>query len=589
MSGDAWLTLVVLVATFAVLVLDRVPTAAGLGAAVFALLLLGVVDQDQALTGLSSSAPVTIAALYVLAGAATATGALTPVIDRLLEAGGRGERARLTGIATAAAGFSAVLPNTPLVALAAPRVVTWSRRTGRSPATYLMPLSFAAVLGGVITVIGTSTNLVVSDLLVAAGGEPLDVFEITGAGLPVAIVGVFVLVATAPRLLGRRRPVDELDERAQRYTMAMRVDADGPLVGQTIGDAALRDLAGVFLAGIERDGRIVTARPETRLGADDLCYFVGDVDNIVDVMEVRGLSSAERPHLDGALERPGSALYEVVVSERSELAGSTLRAIGFRARFDAAVLAIRRHDDEVPGKLGTVELRPGDVLLLLAGPEFGRRFRGHRDFSVVAPLSTAPPPRRSSAALVLAAIAAMVVLAVSGALSLLEASLLAAGAVVALRAISLTEARRAVNLNVVLTIAMAISLGTAVAVSGLAAEFASVLESIGDPFGQTGQIVAVLVATMLLTEVLSNNAAAAVMLPVATATALDAGLDPRSMAIVVLIGASCSFLSPLGYQTNLMVYGLGGYRFGDFTRVGAPLTLATVVVTPIVVPLFIGV
>ncbi|MEM9514636.1 MAG: SLC13 family permease [Actinomycetota bacterium] len=589
MSGDAWLTLVVLLATFVVLVLDRVPTAAGLGAAVFVLLLLGVVDQEQALTGLSSSAPVTIAALYVVAGAATATGALTPVIDRLLEAGGRGERARLTGIATAAAGFSAVLPNTPLVALAAPRVVTWSRRTGRSPSTYLMPLSFAAVLGGVITVIGTSTNLVVSDLLVAAGGEPLDVFEITGAGLPVAIVGVLVLVASAPRLLGRRRPVEELDERAQRYTMAMRVDGGGPLVGQTIGDAGLRDLAGVFLAGIERDGHVVTARPETRLGADDLCYFVGDVDNIVDLMEVRGLSSAERPHLDGALERPGSGLYEVVVSERSELAGSTLRSTGFRARFDAAVLAIRRHEDEVPGKLGTVELRPGDVLLLLAGPEFGRRFRGHRDFSVVAPLSTAPPARRSSAALVLVAIAAMVVLAVSGVLSLLEASLLAAGAVVALRAISLTEARRAVNLNVVLTIAMAISLGGAVAISGLAAEFASLLQSVGDPLGQTGQIVAVLVATMLLTEVLSNNAAAAVMLPVATATALDAGLDPRSMAIVVLIGASCSFLSPLGYQTNLMVYGLGGYRFGDFTRVGAPLTLATIVVTPIVVPLFIGV
>ncbi|MEM8618237.1 MAG: SLC13 family permease [Actinomycetota bacterium] len=588
MTGDEWLTLAVLVVTFLVLVLDRVPTAAGLGGAVFALMLLGVVDQEQALTGLSASAPVTIAALYVLAGAATATGAFSPVIDRLMDAGGRGDRARLAGIATAAAGFSAVLPNTPLVALAAPRIVTWSRRTGRSPAAYLMPLSFAAVLGGVITVIGTSTNLVVSDLLVAAGDDPLGVFEITGAGLPVAIVGIAVLVVTAPRLRAARRPVEELDERAQRYTMALRVDGDGSVVGQTVDEAGLRDLAGVFLAGIERDGRVVTARPETRLGAGDVCYFVGDVDDIVDLMEVRGLSSAEGPHLDGALERPGTGLFEVVVSERSELAGSTLRDVGFRARYDAAVLAIRRHDDDVPGKLGTVELRPGDVLLLLATADFGRRFRGHSDFSVVAPLSTAPPPRRGSAAVVLAAIVAMVVLAVSGALTLLEASLLAVGAVVALRAVSLTEARRAVNLNVVLTIAMAISLGTAVAASGLAGEFAALLSSIGDPFGQTGRIVAVLVATMVLTEVLSNNAAAAVMLPVATATALDAGYDPRAFAIVALIGASCSFLSPLGYQTNLMVYGLGGYRFGDFTRVGAPLTLATVVVTPIVVPLFIG-
>ena len=155
--------------------------------------------------------------------------------------------------------------------------------------------------------------------------------------------------------------------------------------------------------------------------------------------------------------------------------------------------------------------------------------------------------------------------------------------------ISATEARRAVNLNVVLTIAMSISLGTAVSVSGLAVEMARVLGKIGDPFGDVGRLVAVLAATMILTELLSNNAAAALMLPVATATALDAGLDPRSFAIVVLIGASCSFLSPIGYQTNLMVYGLGGYEFRYFTIVGAPLTLVTLIVTPIVVPLVLGI
>ena len=155
--------------------------------------------------------------------------------------------------------------------------------------------------------------------------------------------------------------------------------------------------------------------------------------------------------------------------------------------------------------------------------------------------------------------------------------------------ISATEARRAVNLNVVLTIAMSISLGTAVSVSGLAVEMARVVGKIGDPFGDVGRLVAVLAATMILTELLSNNAAAALMLPVATATALDAGLDPRSFAIVVLIGASCSFLSPIGYQTNLMVYGLGGYKFRDFTIVGAPLTLVTLIVSPIVVPLVLGI
>jgi di/tricarboxylate transporter len=596
MTTDAWITLVVLVATFAVLAFDRLPAAAAMAAAVGVLLLADVVDQSEALSGLSSTAPVTIAALYVLAGAATVTGALSPWIDRVLAgrnggAGDRSDRGRLGRLVFASGALSAVLPNTPLVALAAPRVVTWCRRAGVSASPYLMPMSYAAVFGGVVTVIGTSTNLVVSDLLVAQGEDPLGVFEITGVGLPVAAIGIAVLVLTAPRLLRNRDSTTARDPVAasQSYTIALAVEPAGPLVGRTVEDAGLRHLHGVFLAGVERAGAVVPARPGTVLGAGDVCYFAGNVTDVVDVLEVDGLVSAERPHLVGTGDRPDAGLFEAVISERSDLAGRTLRDAGFRARYDAAVLAIRRHDDDLPGKLGSVVLRPGDVLLVLATPEFERQWRGHGDFSVIASLDAPPPARRDRAGLVLAAIVAMVASVVLNLLDLMEASLLAAAALVVFRVISPSEARRAVNLNVVLTIAMSISLGTAVSVSGLAAEIATVLGSLGDPFGDTGRIVAVLLATMILTEVLSNNAAAALMLPVAIATALEAGLDPRSFAIVVLIGASCSFLSPIGYQTNLMVYGLGGYRFRDFTLVGAPLSLVTLVVTPIVVPLVLGV
>jgi di/tricarboxylate transporter len=452
-----------------------------------------------------------------------------------------------------------------------------------------MPLSYAAVFGGVVTVIGTSTNLVVSDLLVAQGDDPLGIFEITGVGLPVAAVGVAVLVLTAPRLLRHRHGAGvEVAAASQPYTIALRVDHDGPLVGQTIDEAGLRHLRGVFLAGVERGGAVIPARPGTMLGAGDVCYFAGDVVDVVDLLEIRGMSSAEDAHVVGAGDRPDAGLFEAVVSERSELAGSTLRDAGFRARYDAAVLAIRRHDDDLPGKLGTVVLRPGDVLLVLATPEFERQWRGHGDFSVIASLDAPPPVRRHRAGVVLLAIAGMIALSVTNVLDLMEASLLAAAILIATRVISATEARRAVNLNVVLTIAMSVSLGTAVSVSGLAAEMATVLGNVGDPFGDIGRLVAVLVATMLLTELLSNNAAAALMVPVATATAIEANLDPRSLAIVVLIGASCSFLSPIGYQTNLMVYGLGGYKFRDFTIVGAPLTLVTLIVTPIAVSLVLG-
>ena len=202
------------------------------------------------------------------------------------------ERSRLARLCVTATAMSAVLPNTPLVALTAPRVVTWCRRAGVSASTYLMPLSYAAVLGGVLTVIGTSTNLVVSDLLVAAGGEPLGVFEITSVGLPIAAVGVLVLIVTAPRLLGNRsgREEDRAPRREHTYTLAMRVEPGGEIAGRTVHDAGLRSLHGVFLAGVERAGGLVTARPETVLGPGDVCYFAGDVDDVVDLLETPGLA-----------------------------------------------------------------------------------------------------------------------------------------------------------------------------------------------------------------------------------------------------------------------------------------------------------
>lgn len=448
MTTDAWITLIVLVITFGVLATERLPAAAGMGAAVGVLLLTGVVDQAEALSGFSSSAPLTIAALYVLAGAATVTGALTPVIDGLMtgrskrsgDAKGVGtggaDRWRLTRLCVATTAMSSVLPNTPLVALAAPRVVTWCRRAGVSASTYLMPLSYAAVLGGVVTVIGTSTNLVVSDLLVAGGGEALGIFEITPAGLPLALAGVVVLVLSAPRLLGGRGgDTDPAPASQATFTLALRVLDAGPIAGRTVHDAGLRSLHGVFLAGVERSGQLVTARPETVLGPGDVCYFVGDVADVVDLLETPGLESAERAHVAGTGDRPDAGLYEVVVSERSELAGSTLRDVGFRARYDAAVLAIKRHDDDLPGKLGAVSLRPGDVLLVLATPEFERVWRGHSDFSVIASRDTSLPPRRERAWMVLVAIVGMIALAVTNTLDLMEASLLAAVALVVFRVI----------------------------------------------------------------------------------------------------------------------------------------------------------
>ncbi len=581
MSSDSWLVLVVLIAVVAVMVIGRGPVVAVMGGGVGVLLLTGAVDDRTALSGLSSPATATIAALYIVAGAVSTTGALAWPLDRALF-GGRGGLARLAG---ATAAMSSFVPNTPLVALAAPRVVRWSRLTGASASRVLMPLSFASIFGGVITLLGTSTNLVVSDSLRQAGERPLGVFEVTPVGLPVAVVGIGLMVVLAPRLLRDRTPAPaSMRATARSFQIQMTVEPDGPLAGLTIEQARLRHLEGTFLAAVERGGHLVAAHPDRRLNANDRLYFVGDVARVVDLHGIAGLVSAEHPHLIDT-EGPGARLFEAVVAGGSDLAGSSLRTSGFRSRYDAAVLAVHRADDQLRGKLGTIPLRAGDVLLVLAGADFGERWRDHGDFALVASADEPPPPRRYRAWVAIGALAAVVVLAATGVTDLLSASVVGAGAVVIGRALTLSEARHAVDLGVVLTIAASISLGNAVSSSGLAGEIATHLVRLGEPLGDIGLLLVVIVATQLLTEVLSNGGAAALMVPVATSAAIAAGEDPRAFAVGVLIGASCSFLTPIGYQTNLMVFGLGGYRFTDYTRLGLPLTLSSALIASVALQL----
>lgn len=590
MTTDAWMTLVTLTITMAVLLLDRYPPVYVLAGAVAGLLFVGVIDTPGALSGLSATAPATIAALYVLAGAVTATGLFGDLVDRLLD-----RRRPLLALTAVTASISSVVPNTPLVAMLAPRVVRWSQRHGATASRFLLPLSFASILGGVITLIGTSTNLVVAELFEQAGYEPLGVFDVTAVGLPVAIVGVVVLSVVGDRLLPERTASsDDVSRRGREFQIAARVEPTGPLVGRTIAESGLRSLDGVFLALIERadgvddDPAALAVSPHTVLRANDVCCFVGDVGRVVDLHALDGLTSLEDRHVSGA-SGPGTRLFEAVVAPASELIGATLRSAAFRGRYGGAVMAIHRADGELAGQLGRIALRAGDVLLVLADDAFGDRWRNHADFSLVAAAEESPPERRGSSLLVGGAIVGMIVASAVGVLTLFEAALAAAIVVVAGRALSANEALRSINVTIVLTIAVSISLGHAVASSGLAAEIASLVEhseSLG--LGVVGVVAVMMIATIVLTELVTNTAAAALMVPIGLRVATEVGADPKMFAIAVMIGASCSFLSPIGYQTNLMVYGLGGYRFTDFTRVGLPLTISTLSVSVVALPLVYG-
>ena len=583
MGWEGWFTLVVVVATVTVLAREVIAPALAVLGAVVVLLLAGVIDGEQALSGFSNEAPIVVGALLILARAVSVSGILDPIVASLFgQASGKALMARLLYPLTLVSGF---INNTTLVAMSVPPVMALSTRRQLPVSRFLIPVSYATVLGGVITAIGTSTNLTVIGLMRDAGIKPLSLFELAPIGVPIALAGTTTIVLLAGRLMPDRgasdRPMTDL---VREFSVTMSVVAGGPLDGVSVEAGGLRHLSGVFLAQVERNGQVIApVAPEEVLRGDDVLLFVGRVNDIVDLQRHRGLRSSEQRHLS-RLDGAGHAFFEVVVGAESALAGRTIREIGFRGRYRAAVVAVHRSGARLDEKLGDIQLRLGDTLLVLGDDDFRERWKDSRDFLLVAPLSGIPPTQPRKAALVAAITLGFVVVSAFELMPLLNASLAAALLVLSTRGLTLRQARNALDLDILVLIAAAFGLGAAVTQSGLGAVLAGLLVGAMSPLGAIGALAAVLLATMALTELISNNAAAALMFPIAVATAQALGVDPRPFIIAVTLAASLSFLTPIGYQTNLMVYGLGNYRFSDYTRLGIPLNLITVTLSLVLIP-----
>jgi di/tricarboxylate transporter len=553
-----------------------------------------VVSPAEGLSGFSNPAPFTVAALYVVARAVEKTGGLQPLLRVLLVGNGRSpdgkpnrwSMARLLGPVAAASAF---LNNTPIVAMVSPQVEAWAEKRKRSPSYYLMPLSFASILGGVVTVIGTSTTIVVSGLLEAHGMPAIGMFEITRIGLPLALAGILFLLLFSPILLpDRRGSLREFEEEYKEYTVNMVVEEGGSVDGKTVEEAGLVHLDGIFVAEVRRGNEIIApASPETHLQGGDLLTFAARSDMVLDLKKFRGLGSAEAEHTLQVRE-PGHTYFEVVVGADSPLTGRSLREIGFREEYRAVVLALHRSGERYRGKLAEVPLRVGDTLILLAGPRFRTLWRHRRDFLVISHLGGAPPTSTKEAFLVFGVLIGIVASAATGVLPILQGSLLGAFLLIATRVMTPREALEAIDLGVIFLIAGAFGVGAAIEGSGLGGTLAQGVMAVAGGFGATGALVGVLVTTIILTEIITNNAAAVLVFPLALATAASLGLDPRPFAMAIAVGASASFLTPIGYQTNTMVYGPGGYRFGDYARLGLPLTVLVVVLVSWLVPAFWG-
>lgn len=585
MGFHAWLTLAVVLISLVLLVRTRLAPEFLLGSALAVLVFSGAVEPKQALNGFANEGLITVGLLFVVVAGLVDTGAVHALGARLL---GRprsvaSAQARLMLPVTA---ISAFLNNTPVVAMLIPVVEDWSRRCRISVSKLMIPLSYAAILGGTCTIIGTSTNLVVHGMVLSETQlGPMGFFEIGALGLPSAVLGIAIILIAGRWLLPERKPPLLLQDDPREYAIEMLVERGSSLVGKSVEQAGLRHLPGAFLAEIERAGQLLPAvSPAEVLRAEDRLVFIGVVDSVVDILRLRGLIPA--PDQVFKLDEPRAErrLVEAVVSNTSPMVGRTIRDSNFRTRYDAVVIAVARDGERIAGKLGDIVLRAGDILLLETRLSFGRQNRNSRDFLLVSEVSHAKLPRHEKAWLALAILTGMVLSATLELVSMLEASMAGALLMVATGCTRMESARASIDWNVLVVIGVALGIGSAMSSTGAAEAVAhSWLSLAGD--NPWLALAAVYAITSLMTEVITNNAAAVLIFPIAQAAAESMGVSLWPFVACIMMAASASFATPIGYQTNLMVYGPGGYRFSDFARIGIVLNVALGILAVFLAPL----
>lgn len=575
---DTWITLLVVAASMACLVSNRFAAEIVLVGALSCLLLLGVLDTGEALAGFANPGLATVAVLYVVVAGLVDTGAVQVFGTRLL---GRprslaGAQARLMAPVM---GLSAFLNNTPVVAMLVPVVEEWCRRHRLSVSKFMLPLSYAAIFGGCCTLIGTSTNLIVHGLVLERTTlGPMGFFEIAAVGLPVALAGFCFVLLTQRWLLPERIPPLQLADSAREYTIEFLLAGGSPLVGKTIERAGLRHLPG---SSCQTSGATAMywwryphrgaagRRPPGICRRGQLGGGTGTP---------TGTGAGNRQPLRPGHPRSNRQLIEVVISASCPMVGQTIRAARFRSHYEAVIIAAAHNGARIAGRIGDIVLHPGDTLLLEARPAFVQQNQHNRDFLLIHPLQGDAVPRHERAWLAAAILLAMVAVATAGWLSLLEAALLAGGLMLLTQCTTAASARASIDWSVLVVIGASLGLGTAMQVSGAAQLLASTgLQLVGQ---QPWLALLVIYAlTSAMTEVITNNAAAVLMFPIAQAAAEALGVSLWPFIAVLMLAASASFATPIGYQTNLMVYGPGGYRFTDYLRIGLPLNIVLGLVT----------
>ncbi|BBN59223.1 SLC13 family permease [Hydrogenovibrio marinus] len=546
------------------------------------LLVSGILSPVEAFAGFANPGVMTIALLYVVAAGLRETGAVYWLGHWLL---GRPatQRGAIGNMIVPIAGLSGLMNNTTIVSIFIPVIQQWAVRLRISPSQLLMPLSFLAIMGGSLTLIGTSTNLVVVGLLQADKHFSLGMFDIAWVGLPTLVIGSLFLWLFSGKLLPKRKNPIAMPADARLYQVRVEILPSAPCIGKPLASTDLKHLQHGKWQGIQRNREWISEDPEqVILQAGDVLWLKGHPLASQRLRQYPGLKLlGEAPT---SLSAPHTSLIEVILSSDFPGLGEPLKMLKFWERYQARVLAISRGGNHLTQELDEVKLTLGDAMLLEAGPSFVEQYRFRKDFLLVSTLADEPPPNFRKAPWAMSILFLMLLLTAFAFVPMLEAALLAAGAMLASGCVNIVKARRYVDLMTLITIAASFALASAMSKTGVSHWL---VESLLGMVGTAPLLALILIymITALLTELVTNNAAAVLMFSVSTELAGQLGVSFLPFVVAVMMAASASFLTPIGYQTNLMVAGPGGYRLVDFLRLGIPLNLICATVSLAVIPL----
>ncbi len=543
---------------------------------------VGILTPSEILSGFANEQIAVIIMLLLIGEIIRKTGIIDSLFDKIFKEDNT-EKSFLSRIMLLIAPLSAFLNNTPLVAVMMPYVKSWSYKNDISPSKFLIPLSYAAILGGCATLIGTSTNLIVNGLVVdqqiIEGLPPLNIFDFSFIGAPMIIIGFMYLYFFSHKLLPDKKDViSEFATNSRNYLVEAQIRPKSKLVGKTIEEGGLRNLKGLFLVEIIRnDIKLSAVSPDVILSEDDILIFAGNTNTIADM--VKSKNSMILPSVGMLHRKKYTEVVEVVISHKSSLINKTVKNFNFRAKYDAAVIAVHRNGEKISGKIGDIVLKSGDVLLLFAGGDFLQRARNTQDFYLISKVKNFQKLETYKTVILLGGLLLAILLATFKVISLFMGLIILILTALALRITTPKEIPKSIDFDLALIIALSLALGAAMIKTGAAELIANLLINVFVPLGPTGILLGIYIITALMAAYITNKASVAIIFPISLTIADNLALTPTPFILVVAFAAAANFITPIGYQTNLMVYGPGGYSFKDFFKIGFPLTVIYLIVT----------